>query len=172
MQFAVKHKRILCLLPFNNCRVSHQLGGNLLVCHGGCVCCHISSPSPWSSTSQNLVSSVTSRTGIGALRDRSRLAVVVAHHLLDVVQFGLQILAAALLHPIVWRLQGRHLGGYEWESANAIGLKSTINQWPTFLISFSLLYSSRASCGNRHHMTHPNYLPVVNETSTLKPYDK
>lgn len=30
--------------------------------------------------------------------------VVVAHPLLDVVQFGLQILAPALLHPIIWRL--------------------------------------------------------------------
>lgn len=30
--------------------------------------------------------------------------VVVAHPLLDVVQFGLQIFAPALLHPVVWRL--------------------------------------------------------------------
>lgn len=30
--------------------------------------------------------------------------VVVAHPLLDVVQFGLQIFAPALLHPIIWRL--------------------------------------------------------------------
>lgn len=63
------------------------------------------SPSPLPGPQQlNVVSTVTSWTGIRGLRDRSRLAVVVAHHLLDVVQFGLQILTAALLHPVVWCL--------------------------------------------------------------------
>lgn len=50
-------------------------------------------------------------TRVGAVLSRRSEAgghsgpVVVAHPLLDVVQFGLQIFAPALLHPIIQRLK-------------------------------------------------------------------
>lgn len=58
--------------------------------------------SGWGRPCTRAVLSLLSRCGVRS----SRLSgpVVVAHPLLDVVQLGLQILAPALLHPVIWRL--------------------------------------------------------------------
>lgn len=66
---------------------------------------HCLTSHPSTAEVQILVPSVTCWTGARVSHRCSGPAVKIAHHLLDVVQFGLQIFTPALLHPIIWRLQ-------------------------------------------------------------------
>lgn len=76
--------------------------------------------------------------------------VVIADHSFDVVEFGLQVLAALLLHLVFTALQS------QWEihqitSSTVVRFceKSWIQLILTLFLSFSALYSSMASCYER-----------------------
>lgn len=86
--------------------------------------------------------SLLSRCGLSSSRPSG--PVVVAHPLLDVVQLGLQILRAALLHPVIWRLWRGGNNRLNTHKVTHHCSRKTMEF--TFLRFLSLLYSSRASC--------------------------